>query len=471
MSFSLSHIPAEGNLSHVMRMDLLERVYPREVVASLLTRCHGWEERERKLSQLLMVYYVISLSLLRDLNLRAVMAHLTSTLRWLGLSLVGSLPTAAALVYRRQQLGIPVLRHLFRQQCRPLATPQTPGAFRFGLRLMALDSTVDDVAESAANALHFGRLSSGKTRSPFPQVRCLYLAEVGTHAVVDAVFAPCQVAEQRLAPALVRSIEPDMLVLCDRNFPSTEWIATVQQRGHLLARLSSDRFTHAERVLADGSYLVTLHPQGQPPVTVRIIEYRLHPRLTQDLDQQPRSRNSSPADPAQVHRLLTTLLDPVQAPALELISCYHERWEVELVIDELKTHQCLSDVPLRSKDPRLVYQELYGLLLAHYAVRCWMVQSAAQASLDPDRLSFTHAIQVLRQASALSPLLPPDAVPAFTQRLLADLRDPATLLPARRLRFYPRVLKRAFPSFVRKQCWHEGFTLKDTSFEDVILLI
>ena len=130
MSFSLPHIPAEGNLSHVMRMDLLERVYPREVVASLLTRCHCWEERERKLSQLLMVYYVISLSLLRDLNLRAVLAYLTSAVRWLGLGLAGCLPTAAALVYRREQLGTVVLRHLFRQQCRPLATPrpQTPSA-------------------------------------------------------------------------------------------------------------------------------------------------------------------------------------------------------------------------------------------------------------------------------------------------------------------------------------------------------
>jgi hypothetical protein len=451
-------------------MDILEQVYSRDLIADLLTRCHRWEERERKLSQVMMVYYIISLSLLRRLNLRAVFDHLTGNLRWLWPCLSTALPTAAALVYRRKQLGITVLRQLFRQVCQPLATSQTPGAFRFGLRLMALDSTLDEVPESPANALHFGRLSSGKTRSPFPQVRCLYLAEVGTHAIVDAVFAPCHVSEQRLAQGIVRSIQSDMLVLCDRNFPSTDWIAQVRQRGHLLMRLSVERFRTVERVLSDGSFLVTLRPQGQPPFQVRVIEYRLHPLLTQELDQQPRSRNSAPADPSQVHRLVTTLLDPVQAPALELIACYHERWEIELVIDELKTHQRLSEQPLRSKDPVLVYQELYGLLLAHYAIRFWMVQSAAQEELDPDRLSFTHALQVLERAAAVAPIFEPAAGPTLRHHLLLDLRDPATLLPPRRLRFYPRVLKRAFPPFPRKQLWHAGFTLKGYSFQDVLLI-
>ncbi len=136
MSFSLQQIPAERKLSHVLRLPVLEQVYPRERIVEWLTRCHRWEERERKLSQLLMVYYVISL--------------------WL-----------------RKQLGIAVLRQLFRQSCVPLATPQTPGAFQFGLRLMALDGTLDEVPDSPANATHFGRLTQGHSRSPFPQVRCL----------------------------------------------------------------------------------------------------------------------------------------------------------------------------------------------------------------------------------------------------------------------------------------------------------
>jgi len=470
MSFSLQQIPADGKLSQVLQWPILEQVYPRERVIELLTRCHRWEQRERKLSQLLLVYYVISLSLWRQLNLRAVLQQLVQGLRWLWPVLTAALPSAAALVYRRKQLGIAVLRQLFRHSCVPLATAETPDAFQFGLRLMALDGTLDEVPDSPANAHHFGRLTDGKTRSPFPQVRCLYLAEVGTHCIVDALFAPCHTSEQHLAVGLLRSIEPGMLVLCDRNFPSASWIGQVHARGgHVLARLSADRFGQPERILSDGSYLVTLHPEGQEPFQVRVVEYHLHPQLAQELDQQPHSRNSRPVDPHQVHRLVTTLLDPAQAPASALILCYHERWEVELVIDETKTHQRLCEQPLRSQDPLLVYQELYGLLLAHYAVRCWMVQSATEQALDPDRLSFTHALHVLQLASMWFTILVPAEVSTLAQQLRRDLRDPATLLPPRRLRFYPRVLKRAFPSFPRKQLSHFGIHFPNTTFQQLLI--
>ena len=334
---------------------------------------------------------------------------------------------------------------------------------------MALDGTLDEVPDSPANATHFGRLTDGKSRSPFPQVRCLYLAEVGTHCIVDAVFAPCHVCEPHLVQGLLRSIQPDMLVICDRNFPSTDWIGQVRARGQLLARLPADRFLQPARVLSDGSYLVTLSPEGQVPFQVRVIEYHLHPQLAQELDQQPHSRNSRAVDPYQVHRLVTTLLDPEQAPVAALIGCYHERSSVELVIDETKTHQRLSQQPLRSQDPLLVYQELYGLLLAHYAVRFWMAQSAAEQGLDPDRLSFTHGLHVLQLATAWFTILPPAEVPTLAQQVRADLRDPATLLSPRRLRFYPRVLKCAFPPFSRKQLWHHGVHFTHTTFQQLLI--
>jgi hypothetical protein len=471
MPFSLQQLPSESKLAQVFRVEVLDQLYPREEVADLLTRCYAWEERERKLSQVVMVYYVMGLALLRRLNLAAVFRFLARGLRWLWPDSELALPTASALVYRRKQLGVTVLRQLFRQQCQPMATPATKGAFRFGLRLMAIDSTLDEVADTPANALHFGRLTTGKSRSPFPQVRCLYLAEVGTHAIVDAVLAPCHVSEQRLAPTVLRSVQPDMLVLCDRNFPGIDFLAAVRQRqAHVLARIAVDRYTQAEQVLCDGSYLVTLHPHDQPPLQVRVIEYHLHPQLAQDLGQFPASRNCRQADPSQVHRLVTTLLDPMDAPALDLIACYHERWEIENVIDELKTHQRLSDQPLRSQDPALVYQELYGLLLAHYAVRWWMHHSALQAELDPDQLSFLHALQVLETACYEFSVVAREQLPLLQQRLLADLREPSTLLPARRLRFYPRVVKRAFHPFQRKQLWHSGFTFKGYSFQEILLI-
>ena len=473
MAFSIQPLADDSKFSHALRFEVLEQVCPRELVSELLTRCHAWGERERSLNQLLLVYYVIALSLFRRLNLAEVLGHLVRGLRWLWSNPCLHLPTAAALVYRRRQLGTPVMRHLFRRVCRPIATEQTKSAFRFSLRLMAIDSTLDEVPDSVANALYFGRLSSGKNQSPFPQVRCLYLAEVGTHAIVDAVFAPCRVAEQRLAPVVLsRSVQAGMLVLMDRGIVSASVLSTLvhQQQAQALARLKVGQFTRAEQVLADGSYLVTLHPLGLPAVQVRVIEYRIEPRTAERLAQFPSSQTCNRADPTQVHREVPTLLDPQHAPALELILCYHERWEIEAGIDEQKNHLRLSGQPMRSMEPSLVRQEFYGLLLAHFTVRWWMHQSAREANLDPDRLSFTHALEVLDTACYEFALVAREELPWLGERLLADLREPATLLPPRRLRFYPRVVKRAYSSFHRKRPGQQGFTLKKQSFRDMLLI-
>jgi hypothetical protein len=354
-----------------------------------------------------------------------------------------------------------------------MATEQTNGAFRFGLRLMAIDGTLDEVADTPANAQYFGRMNSGKHQSPFPQVRCVYLAEVGTHAIVDAVFVPCRVAEQRLVPVVLsRSVQADMLVLMDRGIVSAPVLSMLvhQREAQALARLKANQFTHAEQVLSDGSYLLTLHPVGLPDVQVRVIEYRIEPSTAERLAEFPSSQTANRADPSQLHRLVTTLLDPQQAPAVELILCYHERWEIEACIDEQKNHLRLSHQPMRSKEPSLVRQELYGLLLAHYLVRWWMHQSACQADLDPDSLSFTHAVEVLDTACYEFALVAREHIPRLMERLLADLREPASLLPLRRLRFSPRVVKRAYSRFHRKRPGQQGFILKKQSFTDILLI-
>jgi hypothetical protein len=244
MTFSRQQLSDDSKLSQALRFEVLEQLCPRERVSDLLSRCHAWGERERSLNQLLVVYYVIALSLFRRLNLAAVLGHLVRGVRWLWSNPSVHLPTAAALIYRRRQLGTPVMRQLFQRVCHPLATEQTKGAFRFGLRLMAIDGTLDEVADTPANALYFGRLSSGKHQSPFPQVRCVYLAEVGTHAIVDAVFAPCRVAEPRLAPLLLsRAVQPGMLVLMDRGIVSAAELSTLvhQQQAHAPLASESQR--------------------------------------------------------------------------------------------------------------------------------------------------------------------------------------------------------------------------------------
>ena len=174
MAFSIQQLEDDSKFSHALRFEVLEQLCPPELVSELLSRGHAWGKRERSLNQLLVVYYVIALSLFRRFNLAAVLGHLVRGLRWLWANPCLRLPTAAALVYRRRQLGTPVMRHLFQRVCQPMASKQTKGAFRFGLRLMAIDGTLDEVADTLANVQYFGRLSSGKHQSPFPQVRCVY---------------------------------------------------------------------------------------------------------------------------------------------------------------------------------------------------------------------------------------------------------------------------------------------------------
>jgi hypothetical protein len=471
MPFKLQQMPEESKLSYALRLPLLEKSYPRELVADLLSQCHAWEERERKLSQLLIVYYIIALSLFRQFNITEVFAHLCRGLHWFWPD--GSLdwPTGGALTARRQQLGVTVMRLLFRRCCRPLATTATKGAFALGLRLMAIDGTLDEVPDSEANAQHFGRLSSGANQSAYPQVRCLFLLEVGTHAIIDAIAARCKASEQALANALLRSLEADMLLMSDRNFFSVNWIASLQQRGcQVLSRLAAGLFTQPSERLCDGSYLVKLARKGQEPLTVRVIEYCLHPQFAAELALLPLSRSCNPAKPGSVHRLLTTLLDPATAPALELIELYHQRWEIEISIDEIKIHQRLSPKPLRSKSPELLYQEFYGLLLAHYAVRACMHEAACKADLDPDRLSLTHALHVLDTACFEFTLLDVSEHPRLWAHMLTELADAKFLLPARRLRFCPRVVKAPFSHFRRKLPWHPSYHFKGYRFTDLLLI-
>jgi len=268
---------------------------------------------------------------------------------------------------------------LFEQSCGLLATPDTPGAFAFGLRLMAIDGTLEDVNETPENAADFGRICEGKSSRPYPQMRCLYLVEAGTHAIIKVIPVPCQVSELYLVKGLLWAIQPGMLVLFDRGLLSAALIQALRARGaHVLARIPQDVFLHHEQDLPDGSSLTTLDPSTckdlQEPVQVRLIEDRLEPQVAQQLEPVTPSRrhaHSSPTTPQvhQLHRLLTTLLDPERALAKELAEGYHERWEVEETIDETDHQQRLSQQPLRSRLPKLVLQEFSALLLAHHALR------------------------------------------------------------------------------------------------------
>lgn len=347
--------------------------------------------------------------------------------------------------------------------------------------MTAIDGTLEDVADSPANARFFGRLSEGATASPYPQARCLYLVEVATHLIFDAIIAPCQASEQRLCWGLLRSITADMLVLLDRGFVSGPYFEAIRARGaQVLARLSQGLFLKRQRELADGSYLTLLTPQMcrglKRPLLVRIIEYTIKPAVAEVLVKQPPSRMHSHSDGtnpgiAKVHRLVTTLLDPIQAPALDLCLLSHERWEIELSIDETKNHLRISQSPLLSHLPLLALQELYALLLTHYAIRVVMLQAAqAHEQLDPDRISFTLSVQTLRDVVILATQTPPSLRECMVQQVYAALVLKASLVEPRRLRFNCRVVKRICTRFRRKRPEHVNLYLKDTRYADILLM-
>ena len=467
--------------SHRLSLPLLEQIFPRSVIGDLRSSLGRWEQRERKLSQLVMVYVLLCWHLFAQQSLRSVWLHLSAGLRLVGLLSMEHVPTKNAFLRRRKQLGVRFFRWLLRRLCTPRATAQTPGAFAFGYRLTAVDGTLEDVADSAENARFFGRLCTGPTASPYPQARCLYLIEVGTHLILDAIIAPCAASEQRLCWGLLRSIQAGMLVLFDRGLVSAAFLeALVAQQAQALARLASNLFLRREVELADGSYLTTLYPKQCPglqaPLRVRVVEYFIEPEVAEPLSQQPPSRTASSRastnpEVKKRHRLITTLLDPALARALALCLLYHERWEIELCIDEMKNHLRLSQHPLRSHLPLLALQEAYALLLTHYAVRWFMAEAAeAQGELDADRLSLTITVQSVRDALILCPLLSADGLPTLLGSLYASLVAPASLLPPRRLRFNCRVVKRIQTRFRRKRPEHQNLHLKHTSFADILLM-
>jgi hypothetical protein len=437
-----------------VRLDVLETIIPADTIRQVLSSEQAWEAREKKLNLQLMVYLIIALALFPAQSTAHVLRTISAGLRHLWPQPVEQLATKSALSTRRKQLGAQPMQTLFSRVVHPIATPQTTGAFRFGRLLVALDSTVDNVPDTAANREAFGYSRKTEPQSPYPQVRCVYLSECGTHVIFAATFLPCPTSELEGAPVLLEQyLRRDMLLLWDRGFLDSALIRLVRaKRAHVVGRLAAGHLRRYVRQLCDGSYLAVIyedpkHQRGQP-LLVRVIEYTItDPRFP---------------EAGTTQRLVTTLLNPRLYPALELIDTSHERWEIESAIDEYKTHQRLSARTLRSQTPE-------GVLLVHYAIRVLMHQSAAEAELDPDRLSFTHAVCVLHEATWRFAITPICAHPALLSELLQDLRS--ALLPPRRLRLNARVVKRTRSKYERKQSQHYQAPHIKTPFLDIVALI
>src|SRR6266496_3530264 len=429
---------------------LLARVYPKEEIERCVGQSQPWVSKARRVRQstmLVLVWFVIGLALWSRLNQRLGWDKLVGKLSVLHPGEPTSRLSASALSGRRQELGGQGLQSLLHECSQVLAQPQQmPSAFFGRYRLMAIDGTVVSRADTVANSAAFGRSSNQYGPGAYPQVRCVLLAECGSHAVVELEIGRYDVWEVHGAHRVVEEVGPDMLVLVDAGITSGGFFEHVRERrAHVLGALEAGAWEHLprQRRLADGSVLAWVPPSTrgvQYPMPrgmgVRLISYRV--------------TDERLGEPGQVYRLATTLLNPRLAPALELIGLSHERWEIELVIDEIKTHERVQRKVLRDVSPEGVRQELYGIFLAHYAVRVLLAEAAGEAELDPDRLSFTQGLFVLTEMLDLALILEPEEA---TEPLLRQVRQQMAqgVLPRRRLRVNRREVKQVYNKYMRKK--------------------
>lgn len=388
----------DQRLSDHISIGVLTRVFPPDVVDAVLAECGRMQQRQRLLPARVVVYYVMGLALFTHSSYEEVIRMLVSGLSWSsGWQRAWTIPTKAALFKARARLGPEPMQALYQTVAQPLATQKDGGGFYRSWRLMSIDGTCLDVADTAANSDAFGRSPSGRGVGvgAFPQARILGLAECGTHAIIDAAVGAYRQGEQTLALRVLPSLAPQMLLLADRGFFSYPlWCKAKTTGADLLWRMKANAVLPVLARHPDGSFASRIYPGTKARrndvdgVEVRIIEYTV---------------GSGDDEAATKYRLATTIPDPDDAPADDLARLYTQRWEIESVFDELKTHQRSPSMVLRSKMPDGVEQEIYGHLCVHYAIR-WLMHTAARDSgVDPDRLSFTRTLRAARRTTTSHP--------------------------------------------------------------------
>jgi hypothetical protein len=386
-------------LPDLVSVGLLMKVFPAEVVDAVVAECGRTEQRRRSLPARSMAYFAMGMALHSEGSYEDVLALISDGLAWAHRD-QGSprLANKAAISHARDRLGAEPMALLFERVAEPLAETDTPGCWLAGRRLVAIDGTCLDLADTPANDGHFGRPGVMKgERSAFPQARVVALAECGTHAMFEAVIGRYSTSENELSGELLARLHAGMLCLADRGFYRfTAWQEASATGADLLWRVKDNLRLEAVTELPDGSWLADVFDsvadrRRQHPSRVRVIEYTIE----------------DGRDPTGPYRLLTTILDHREAPAAELAAAYAQRWEIETAFDELKTHQRGPRAVLRSKSPELVTQEIWGHLCCHYAIRTLMFDAAENAGRDPDRVSFVAALRISRRSIAQQGAFPP----------------------------------------------------------------
>jgi hypothetical protein len=376
-------------LTDLVSVGVLTRTFPPGLVDEVIAEVGRTEQRSRSLPARVMAYFAIGLALHSEGSYEDVLGLLTDGLAWAEQDEPVKLPGKSAIFQARARLGAEPVKALFERVAAPLATPGTEGAWLAGRRLVAIDGTCLDVADTDVNDAWFGRPGVMKgERSAFPQARVVALTECGTHTIFDAVVGAYTTGENTMAGELIDRLVPGMVLLADRGFCGFPlWNRAVATGADLLWRAKGSMKPDLVEVLEDGSWLADLKPAGRANkagagLRIRVIDYEIDDGRSNDT----------------TYRLFTTLLDPVEAPAEDLAVAYAQRWEIENTFDELKVHQRGARAVLRSKSPELVLQEIWGHLCCHFAIRTLMWEAAGHAGVDPDRVSFVASLRIVRRS-------------------------------------------------------------------------
>lgn len=389
MARTLAELPKGTRVTDYISLGVISKTFPLSAVTSVLKQTGKASVRQRELPAHVVVYYVIALALYMQSSYREVLRCLFEGIKWLfGNEAIIKVTGKSGISQARTRLGSEPFKQLHDDIVRPIAVESTKGAWYKGLRLISIDGSTMDIADEKCNEEAFGRPSSNRNCSAFPQLRFVSLVENGTHVLFGTRIGTYKTGEITLAKEAVSALRKGMLCFADRNFYGFQlWKRCSDTGAELLWRVRTNIRFACENRLPDGSYLSRIYAtekdkrRKENGIMVRVVEYRLNG-----------IEGSEP-----VYRLLTTIVDYNMAPAEELAALYHERWEIETALDELKTHLRGAKIVLRSKTPDLVRQEFYGLLMAHFAIRGLMHEAALQENEDPDRLSFIHAVRVVRR--------------------------------------------------------------------------
>ncbi len=403
MARTTAELTKGSRITDYISLGVIAKFFPLERINKVLADTGKASKRQRNLPGHVVVYYVIALALYMQVSYREVLRCLLEGVRWLqGPNADIKVAGKSGISQARKRVGIEPLQILHDELVVPIAVRgnkrTTKGAWYRKWRLVSVDGSTLDVADTKENVTAFGRPKASRGQSAFPQIRLVSLVENGTHVLFGSRMAGCRTGELTLTKDVIGFLDKEMLCLADRNFFSYSlWKQTQATEAQLVWRVKKNLILPCLKRFRDGSYLSKIYASAKDRrhdrngIEVRVVEYTI--------------RGVPDAEP--VYRLITTILDPKDAPAKELASLYHERWEIENAFDEFKTHLRGAKIVLRSKRPELVLQEFYGFMMAHFAIRGLMHEAALKADEDPDRLSYVHCVRVIRRKLIGFAAIPP----------------------------------------------------------------